>query len=94
MQSSPLCVVAVPEPARAMVRATRHDQAWQQFSAAMYLVKRSQARERLARKYWDMRQVAVKITQEVPMQRQWAPAAEARGHDGLSAEEFRRQCSM
>ena len=43
------------------------------------MMKRSQARARLAEKYWDMRQVAAKITLEVPRQRQWAPAAEARG---------------
>ena len=41
-----------------------------------------------------MKQVASKITREVPMQRQWAPSAEASGHEGLNAEEFRRQCSM
>ena len=93
-QSSPLQTVAVPEPARVMVRATEQQQSWQRFSAAMYMMKRSQARARLADKYWDMKQVAAKIKLEVPMQRQWAPSVEARGHNGSSAEEFRRQCSM
>ena len=77
---NPLCtravpeMVAVPEPARVMVRATRQgqqsqQQSWLQFSAAMYLMKRSQARARLAEKYWRMKQIATKITLEVPMQR-------------------------
>jgi hypothetical protein len=55
-QSSPLQMVAVPEPARVMVRATRQgqqsqQQSWLQFSATMYLMRRSQARARLAEKY-------------------------------------------
>ena len=99
VQPTPLRKVAVPEPARVMVRATRHKQqaqheAWLRFGATVYSMKRSQARARLADKYWRMKQVASKITREVPMQRQWAPAAEASGHEGLNAEEFRRQCSM
>ena len=82
-----------------MVRATRENQqaqreAWLRFGSTGFSMKRSQARARLAGKYWKMKQVAAKITREVPMQRQWAPVTEARGHDGLNAEEFKRQCSM
>ena len=57
-------------------------------------MKRLQARARLAEKYWRMKQIAMKITLEVPMQHQWVPSAEARVHGGLSAEEFTQQCSM
>ena len=55
--------VAVPEPARVMVRATRQKQqsrqeAWLRFGATVYSIKRSQARARLAEEYWKMKQVA------------------------------------
>ena len=99
-QSSPLQTVAVPEPARVMVRATRQgqqsqQQSWLQFSAAMYLMKRSQARARLAEKYWRMKQIrrqdhagsANAASSGRRLQRQ-------RVHSGLSAEEFTQQCSM
>ena len=98
-QSSPLHTVAVPEPARVMVRATGQKQqtqreAWLRFGSIVYLRRRSEARARLAEKYWRMTQVAAKITLEVSRQRHWVPTAEAKGHHNQNAEEFRRQCSM
>ena len=94
-----LCSVAVPEPARAMLGATDRGHqvragAWLRFGAMTYAMKRSQARACLTYKYWKMKRVAAMITREVPIQQQWAPPAGASGHEGLSAEEFRRRSSM